>query len=598
MPPSPVAEEEEDDDESRNTTMDPDHHNNHRHHPFFTFMAQHPWPFLVVLPVVFSILLAVGWSTTNDKIEDHVTDLWIPTSGAYARNRRYADSLDKLYATSSAFAALALPRNNNDNMMTAEHLNAVRQRMQETENTTVVYKNITFTWDDFCAVNTDPYRFPCLRFSPMDLFQESRWTFTTDDREAWYRNIVQDRLIAPRVARFGGFTSPTCREACRELVEYRTVVTNNPLALFADAGNLEYNHPCKMCLEENYYEQTIQDLHDNYIAPDFLRLSEQVQAFDDATMSLLLNDKDATTTEMEQRHEARLVIIQNLQQLAATVTTNQVAEFYNYYTTRSLYAQLGAATYLANYTSFQREIETCQRARDFGLPLACPPHPINDGGMNLTLAMRDLKRHADNFFSSVTTAGAPFPFWSHADGTGVLFQPNPASLTDPTVPELYPVSGSGIDMSADLDSLKVFLDGNNTADPASETWQMLVERNPLYAWFMASLTPADPNTVCANGNLTGTPIDPTSNALLASITPRWCTPFDVPNANETTLQEDSNNTKSFSKQYFARMWYDLLISSDGFLNVMQGQGMRRTKSRGGVVLFFLFLPSPCFKMNN
>ena len=73
----------------------------------------------------------------------------------------------------------------------------------------------------------------------------------------------------------------------------------------------------------------------------------------------------------------------------------------------------------------------------------------------------------------MTTAGAPFPLWSEGDGTGYLFEGN------------SPVGGSGIDMSAPLDSLAGYLFStilfNSSVDPTSEAWTSYVERNPLYA---------------------------------------------------------------------------------------------------------------------
>ena len=71
--------------------------------------------------------------------------------------------------------------------------------------------------------------------------------------------------------------------------------------------------------------------------------------------------------------------------------------------------------------------------------------------------------------------------------------------------------------------------------------------------------------VCGNGNLTGTPANPASGALLASQTPRWCTPFDVPNEYRPTPEV------TYPKQHFARMWYDLMMASERFLDVTQGE---------------------------
>lgn len=304
----------------------------------------------------------------------------------------------------------------------------------------------------------------------MDLFQESRWTFTVPDKVAWYRGIVQDVLVAPRLLRFGGLTT-SCAEPCAEVVGYR-FATGNPLALFADVGNLEYNHVCKICLEASYTE-TIKQLY-GLVRPAFAGLSARVLQFD-ATL--------ADTDENAEQKAANKLIADNLASLSESITTDDVVDFYAYYVTRNLYAQLGAQSYLTQYKSFQQYIEACI---GFLGADVCPTHPDN---MTATLASSDLLRHADNTFSSVTTAGAPFPFWSQGDGTGALFVPNP------TTGQFYPVSGSGIDMSGDITSVGVYVQSLTTgADPSSEEWQRQVEINPLYAWFMASLTTADTDT--------------------------------------------------------------------------------------------------------
>eukprot|EP00977_Amphora_coffeiformis_P025775 scaffold22137_cov164-Amphora_coffeaeformis.AAC.1 len=504
---------------------------------FFEHMARMPWPYLIVLPVVFAILLGLGWSE-EDNVEKEVSNLWIPTSGSYGQDRDYAKSIGLDDLGTSAFAALAIARDGG-NMLTAERLALVRDRMEQTEKTQIEYKGVTYTWDDFCGITSAPYRFPCLRLSPMDLFLESRWTFELMDKVAWYRGIVQDTLVAPRLTRFGGLTT-TCKDPCQDVVNYR-FSTGNPLALFADVGNLEYNDVCKMCLEASY-TATVEKLYEDGPRA-FQGLSLQVLAFD-ATL------EDTTENAAQKAENQRIAA--NLQALAQSMTANDIVDFYSYYVTRGLYAQLGTTGYMQSYKAFEPFIQQCI---DSGLN--CPTHPDD---LNSTLAARDLLRHADNTFSSVTTAGAPFPFWSQGDGTGILFLPN--SQTG----GFFPVSGSGIDMSGDMLSLGGYLvNSGGAADPTSEAWQTEVEVNPLYAWFMASLAPADPATVCGNGDLTGNPLVPESGPLLAAQTPRWCTQFDVPNPSNPGTET------SYTKQYFARMWYDLLISSDGFLGVTQGQ---------------------------
>ena len=77
-------------------------------------------------------------------------------------------------------------------------------------------------------------------------------------------------------------------------------------------------------------------------------------------------------------------------------------------------------------------------------------------------------------------------------------------------------------------------------------------------------------TDCANGALNGTntgvaQLDGTTASIAAGlISSSWSTPFDVPN-------EDNQPDETYTKQHFAKMWYNLLIASPGFLNVVQGE---------------------------
>ena len=67
-----------------------------------------------------------------------MSQLWIAQDGDYARDQDYASSLGVNDLGSSAFAALAIGRDGG-NMLTAERLELVRQRMEETEGTTVCF---------------------------------------------------------------------------------------------------------------------------------------------------------------------------------------------------------------------------------------------------------------------------------------------------------------------------------------------------------------------------------------------------------------------------------------------------------------------------
>ena len=109
----------------------------------------------------------------------------------------------------------------------------------------------------------------------MDLYKEAQWTFETFDKVGWYRGILQDVLIDPRLRRFGELTT-NCAAACAQILGYR-IATNNSLALFADVGNLEYNDDCRICLETNY-TQSIEDLY-VYTQSAFGGLVQRVVAF-------------------------------------------------------------------------------------------------------------------------------------------------------------------------------------------------------------------------------------------------------------------------------------------------------------------------------
>ena len=101
----------------------------------FVFMARYPWPFLVIVPIVFALFLGFGWNT-DDRVEQEVSKLWIAQDGDFAKDQKYARSIGVNDLGSSAFAAVAISRDGG-NMMTADRLEAVRQRMEETEGTQV-----------------------------------------------------------------------------------------------------------------------------------------------------------------------------------------------------------------------------------------------------------------------------------------------------------------------------------------------------------------------------------------------------------------------------------------------------------------------------
>ena len=102
----------------------------------FSTMADYPWPFMLFLPIVFALIIAFGWGWTDDKIEDEVAKQWIAQDGAYASDQAYAKSLGVDDLDSTNFLAMATTRDGK-NILTADRLEAFRQRMQEAESVEV-----------------------------------------------------------------------------------------------------------------------------------------------------------------------------------------------------------------------------------------------------------------------------------------------------------------------------------------------------------------------------------------------------------------------------------------------------------------------------
>jgi hypothetical protein len=244
------------------------------------------------------------------------------------------------------------------------------------------------------------------------------------------------------------------------------------------------NDKCRMCIEDNY-PLRIEQSHES-IRRNFEALREELMRFKDS-----LEDTQENVDTKKEIDE----IASKCVKIVDSVTRDDIVELISYYTLRGLYAEIGVKSYTERYNGFQGLIEDCQAQKD-ELNLTCPILPSD---LTPFMARTHLTNHADGPFSSFTTAGAPFPFWSKKDGTGALFE-NTGGAT------LYPVSGSGIVMSAKLSSLADYLDvlnyddkemwnpvygGGGFADPSSRLWRDMVETNPAYAWFMAGLEPAD-----------------------------------------------------------------------------------------------------------
>lgn len=406
----------------------------------------------------------------------------------------------------------------------------------------------------------------------MDLFQEARWFFDETDKVTWHQKIVQEGLVQPLLPRFGIMTnvcstlqgSATAQsDVCNvklllrlspDFAESQGLPRSyaNPLALFADINNMEINDPCRLCIDQGYavtidrLEQAIPGSF-GVMAQEMLRLN--------ATL-----DNDADRLQV-------LTLAAQAGQLFQTISREDVEDFWYYYVTRGLYSSLGSAAYLENYNgqTVQGLIAGCQQVSI--IPgVVCPAV----GTITTEEATQALNNHADNTFSSVNTAGNPLPFWGAGDGTEPLFTGS------------EPIGGSGVVMSAPLGAMFTYFDienyGNASAwspqynglpDPITPgaAWSGLVDKDPVFNWFMASLTPADEE--CSNdvlpGSSTGTPLDDATVPAMAAISQPWCTKFNLPNS-----EVDSDGTV-YTKQHFARMWYDLLIDSPSFLGVTQGE---------------------------
>jgi len=307
---------------------------------------------------------------------------------------------------------------------------------------------------------------------------------------------------------------------------------------------MELNNPCRICIEQQF-EATMQ-FWTTTISGVFGVMFQELGRF----------RRNGNVTDPLQL--ARLdSLITQIGGIASTMSREKVEEFYSYYVTRALYAQLGVTSYITNYAAFMGVAEpACAIVNGAPCPLT----------VNASVAMQHLRDHADGTFSSITTAGSPFPFWNEGNGTGYMFAGN------------LPVGGSGINMGGQIFSTTVYMDLANVTNPANWrprysagfmdptdiAWAQMVETDPVYRWFIASVTPMTSH--CGNGNLTGTntgiaAVDgPSRVGAEQSLTQKWCTKYNVP------FETDDIRTQ----QHFAKMWYDLLLDSPSFLGVVQG----------------------------
>lgn len=329
------------------------------------------------------------------------------------------------------------------------------------------------------------YKMPCFRYSVLDFFQEARWYFTENHRVTWYNELVRKLLVKPLVGRYGIMDSycnnitvsalsqpdvSSLPNDCNDAIRTRTDKTflpelsKNPLLLLSDIRGMEMNDKCRMCIES--------------------RLEEKIDFWTDSYKNIFgtLFSKLERDADADAPAEVR-DLLQKLQSISESIDRAAVEEWYHYYVIRSLYSSLGAESYVEQYNQYtgadvgvgSELFQTCSLVARIleGKPVECP--------FKLTLedGMRHLHDHADNTFSSLITAGIPFPFWDTGDETGSLFSGN------------SPVGGSGVNMSGTLLSSKRYLDlvqQEVSIDISDSTWTQLVETDPVYRWFIASVT--------------------------------------------------------------------------------------------------------------
>lgn len=514
----------------------------------FEFMGRRPFFFLAVPPLALLGLLIAGFTTQDDIVEDNVSNIWTATSGPYYDNRKYLENVTEGYTNPgrtslSTFAGMAVSRDGG-NLFTSSRLREIEQRMKAVDAVTVEHKERTFSNQDLCWSNSvglgTTYRFACFRLTPMDLFEESKWSLDETARLTWYNDLVYPTLVRPRLARFGVMRDDCVREdsddgdakaPCDHEYRLRTDVAYaalngynedhaNPLLLFNDVGDLEMNNACKICIENEIVDGL------GRMTVDYTRLLGDL-------VDLAKNDDD---DELLVRARAAL----------ERVDHESVAEFRLYYTARTAYAEFGGSGYVDGYESFRAIPQLVELCRD------CPDELTTADGVEA------LYRHADNTFSTVNTGGLPVPFWNPE--TGYLFDYGGDRNSNETL-VLRPVGGSGLDLSGE----------RLTPGKRAYTKEEIL-RDPGVVWFLGSVTPMTAH--CSNGRLSGTntgeAVDVISNVALMQASPSFCTEYDVPYETAGTR----------TQTHFAKMWYDLVIDSPPFLELVQGQSGPYTYTTG------------------
>jgi hypothetical protein len=106
----------------------------------FELMTSKRWMvfFLVTLPILWAIFIGIGW-TKDDKIEEEVYNIWTRQRSSFAKDKEYAAEVDRDTFGATSFAAMAIARDG-ENLFDRWRLEEIRQRMKETEGTTVRFE--------------------------------------------------------------------------------------------------------------------------------------------------------------------------------------------------------------------------------------------------------------------------------------------------------------------------------------------------------------------------------------------------------------------------------------------------------------------------
>lgn len=462
-------------------------------HPFFDCMAKYPLPFILFLPILFIVISFLGMQV-EEKVEEKVENIWIAEDGEYAADQSYARSLGTAEDGSGSIAMMAISRDSK-NLLTASRLAAVNKRMEEMEAVRVStlaawnevswqmshvtpllqveVDGVTWMWDDFCGISQRPYEFPCSRLTAMDLYKETGWAFKESDKITWFQFVVREKILNPRLPRFGMLVSE-CEDECGTIVEKRA---DEPFKLFSDVDDLEMNHECRECFERESPKRMIK-LHKEFVQ----------------TMNIMREElKKVAAQTNDQTIKAKANDMSNkCGQLADSVTQHEIQDFYSYYVIRGLYEKLGSTDIQTAYKKYKPIVDKCKELKKGGLEVSCPDKVGYDTASDWVY------KHVDSPVAKGTNfLGSYLPFWNEE---GVMFGPG----------KLGPIYGIGMNFSGDNDSFMHYMDLGNYStsewnpkfksnkdgliDLDDPVFVDMIIHSPMWQWFMAGLTPAEPGS--------------------------------------------------------------------------------------------------------